>query len=88
MVAALGLAALALLLAWRRSGPRRPCPEVAIPDGTTIAFSVGKPVVTDTAEERAAIEKAVQAMEAAAKDVTFTSPTPPAAPPKKADAKK
>ena len=87
MVAALALAALALLLAWRRSGPRRPCPEVAIQDGTTIDFSVGKPVVTDTAEERAAIEKTVKAMPAAAKDVTFTSPTPPAAPPKKADAK-
>lgn len=88
VVAVLVLVAGALALARWRFGPRKIHPEIAIQDGTTIDFSSGKPVIKDTAKEKASIEKAVKEMEEAAQGVTFTSPTPPAAPPKKAEAKK
>lgn len=88
VVTILGLLAGALALARWRLGPRKIHPEIVIQDGTTIDFSSGKPVIKDTAKEKASIEKAVKEMEEAAQGVTFTSPTPPAAPPKKAEAKK
>lgn len=50
------------------SAPKR---EVAIQDGKTIDFSSGTAVVKDDASGKDAIEKAVAAMDAAAKDVTF-----------------
>ena len=49
-------------------------PEVPIEDGKTIDFSSGVPIVKDTATEKAAIDRAVKAMEDAAKDVTFGPP--------------
>ena len=79
-VAVVVLSAIALLLARRKTAPH---PEVAIQDGKTIDFSSGKPVVKDSAKEKAAIEKAVKEKEEAAKGVTFTSPTAPPAAPKK-----
>jgi maltose-binding protein MalE len=84
-VAVIVLSTVALLLALRKTAPH---PEVAIQDGKTIDFSSGKPVVKDSAKEKAAIDKAVKEMEEAAKGVTFTSPTAPPAAPKKSDAKK
>jgi len=83
-VAVVVLSAVALLLTHRKTAPH---PEVAIQDGKTIDFSSGKPVVKDSAKEKAAIDKAVKEMEAAAKDVIFSSPTAPPATPKKSDTK-
>ena len=84
-VAVAVLSAGALLLAWRKMAERhaRPKPEVAIQDGKTLDFSSGKPVVKDTAKEKAAIEKAVREMDEAAKGVTFGSPPAKPAEPKK-----
>jgi hypothetical protein len=48
-----------------------PKPAVAIEEGKTLDFSSGKPVVRDSADDRAAMEAALKEMEAAAKDVTF-----------------
>ncbi|PTX98441.1 hypothetical protein [Opitutus sp. ER46] len=53
-------------------------PEVPIQDAATIDFSTGKPVVRDTPQEKAAINRAVEQMNAAAANVTF-SPAPAAA---------
>jgi hypothetical protein len=68
----------------------KPVPPVDLMkhDGQTIDFSSGRPVVKDSAEDRAAIAKAKQEMDEAAKDVTFgppakKSPPPEPAPPKK-----
>ena len=57
-------------------------PPVAIEDGKTIDFSSGKPVVKDSTQDKAAIDKAVKEMDDAAKDVTF-GPLPAAAETKK-----
>ena len=51
-----------------RNGPRVP-----IQDGKTIDMSSGRPVVLDDARSRAAIDKAVKEMDAAASEVTFKS---------------
>jgi hypothetical protein len=83
-VAVVVLSALALLLTRWKAGTGKPHPEVAIQDGKAIDFSSGKPVVKDTAKEKASIDKTVKEMDEAAKGVTFASPTPP----KKADPKK
>ena len=52
----------------RVKGPK---PEVAIQDGKTIDFSTGRPIVRDDAKQKAALEKSVKEMEAAAANVTF-----------------
>lgn len=57
-------------------------PPVAIEDGKTIDFSSGKPVVKDSTQDKAAIDKAVKEMDDAAKDVTF-GPLPAATETKK-----
>ena len=60
--------------------------DLAKHDGQTIDFSSGKPVVKDSAEDKAAIEKAAKEMEEAVKDVSFGPPVkkkePAPAPPK------
>ena len=43
-------------------------------DGKTIDFSSGRPVVKDSAADRAAIEKAKKDMDAAVKEVSFGPP--------------
>ncbi len=54
-------------------------------DGQTLDFSSGRPVVKDSAEDRAAIAKAKREMDEAVKGVTFgppvTQPQPPPPPP-------
>jgi hypothetical protein len=74
----LALAALiAGMLAFRFFKPgiaARTNPSVAIEDGKTIDFSSGKPVVKDSAQDKAAIDAAVKEMEEAVKDVTFGPP--------------
>lgn len=64
-------------------------PEIAIQDGKTIDFSSGRPVVKDDAKQKAAIDRAVREMDAAAASVTFAPAQPagkksaqPPAPPK------
>ena len=52
-------------------------PEVPIRDNTTIDFSSGHPVVTDSAGETALIEAAAKDMAEAVKDIRF-EPTAPA----------
>lgn len=52
-----------------------------IEDGKTIDYSTGLPMVRDTANEKAIMDKARQAMEEAMSGVTFGSPPP--VPPKK-----
>jgi len=59
----------------------QPKPSVAIQDAKTIDFSSGKPVVKDSAEEKAIIEQSVREMNEAAAGVTF-GPSPPPAPKK------
>ena len=54
-------------------------PPVAIQDGKTIDFSSGKPVVKDSAKEKAVIDAAVKEMDEAVKDMTITSPPAPPA---------
>ena len=71
------LSAFALLLAWKIAESLKPHPEIAIQDGKTIDFSSGRPVVKDTAKEKASIEKSVKEMEEATKGVSFGPPTPP-----------
>lgn len=78
-VAVAVLGAAALLLVRRKMAANKPKPQIAIQDGKTIDFSSGKPVVRDTAKEKASIEKAVKEMEDAAKGVSF--PPPAAKPP-------
>jgi hypothetical protein len=75
-VAVVVLSAGALLLVRWKTGPRQAHPEVAIQDGKTIDFSSGKPVVKDTAKEKASIDKSVKEMEEATKGVSFSSPVP------------
>ena len=61
--------------------PAIPKPSVAIQNEKTIDFSSGKPVVKDSAEEKAIIERSVKEMNEAAAGVTFgPAPTPQPAP--------
>lgn len=79
------MVALGIWLTSRRGATRRTNPEVPIQNGKTIDFSSGKPVVKDEAKDKAAIDQAVAAMDAATKNVTFTpkaAPTPSTAPSK------
>ncbi len=89
------LVLLAVMLAWPRRlkhGSRAPAPggssapvDLTRHDGQTIDFSSGRPVVTDTPADRAALERTLREMAEAAKTVTFAppQPAPPAAPAKK-----
>jgi hypothetical protein len=81
---------VAVAMAWRRFRPApKMNPPMAIQDSATIDFSSGKPVVKDSAQEKAIIDAAVKEMDDAVKGVAFTptapAPTPaaptPAAPP-------
>ncbi len=54
---------------------------VAIQDGKTLDFSSGKPVLKDSAEEKAIIEQSVKEMNEAAAGVTF-GPVPKTPAPK------
>ena len=53
-----------------------PKPDVPIQDLKTIDFSSGKPVVKDSADDKAVIDRAKKEMDDATKDITF-EPTPP-----------
>lgn len=54
-----------------------PAVSVAIQDGKTLDFSSGKPVLKDSADEKAIIEQSVKEMNEAAAGVTFgPAPTP------------
>jgi hypothetical protein len=87
-----GMAGYVLWYVIDRRAKMRAAPPVAVQpaapvdltkhDGQTIDFSSGRPVVKDSAADRAAIEKAKQEMAEAAKDVTFGPPAkkPPAPP--------
>lgn len=86
--AVIGLSTVALFVARTKLSPGQRHPDVAIQDGKTIDFSSGRPVVKDTAKEKADIARAVKEMEEAAKDVSFSPPPPPAPAPGKAGAKK
>jgi hypothetical protein len=55
----------------RREPTTAPRPQVAIQDGKTIDFSNGTAVVKDTPADKAAMDAAVKAMDAAASTVTF-----------------
>ena len=55
---------------------QKPSPEVAIQDGKTIDFSSGRPVIKDDAKQKAAFEKSLKEMDAAAKGVTFAPRQP------------
>ncbi|MDB6113325.1 MAG: hypothetical protein JWQ83_2041 [Lacunisphaera sp.] len=87
-------------VAWQRLHPAPAAPVVAKPgpaaepvvlgganERKTIDFSSGKPVVKDTAADRAAIDAALKDMAEATKNVTFDRPgkkaEPMPAPPKK-----
>jgi len=50
---------------------------VPIQDGKTIDFSGGAPAVKDGAADKAAMDAAVKAMDAASKGVTFPADPPP-----------
>jgi hypothetical protein len=78
VAAALGVA---VAMAWRHFRPApKMNPPMAIQDNATIDFSSGKPVVKDSAQEKAIIDAAVKEMDDAVKDVVF-APTSPAANP-------
>jgi hypothetical protein len=62
----------------RSGGPAAPSSMVAIQDGKTIDFSSGKPVVKDSPEEKAIIDRATKEMDEAARSVTFGPPPKPA----------
>jgi uncharacterized membrane protein len=93
----------------RRAAPAATSPKVVGPlkaeppfvplgganEGKTIDFSSGKPVVTDSPEDRAALEKALREIAEATRDVTFgpgakaaPATAAPAAPAPAADPKK
>lgn len=74
---ALGVAG-AMALRHFRPGPKMN-PPVAIQDNATIDFSSGRPVVKDSAREKAIIDAAVKEMDDAVKDVVFTAPAPASA---------
>lgn len=78
------LVAAALALAFRARHPTTPsvpaaAEPIAIEDGKTIDFSSGRPVVSQTPADQAAMEAVLREMEAAAAEVTFEPTTPPAA---------
>lgn len=77
----IGLAIAVLVLAgivgYFLNRPANPPPSIAIEDGKTIDFSTGEPVMTGTAEDQAAIEKAQREMEAATEGITFPAKTQP-----------
>lgn len=54
----------------------KPKPFVAIENGKTLDFSSGAPILKDTAQEKAIIDKSVKDMEDALKDVSFGPPPP------------
>jgi len=60
--------------------PSAPKPEVAIQDEKTIDFSSGKPVVKDSAEEKAIIANSVKEMNEAAAGIRFGPAPKPAEP--------
>jgi len=62
------------------ANPSAPKPEVAIQDEKTIDFSSGKPVVKDSAEEKAIIANSVKEMNEAAAGITFGPAPKPAEP--------
>lgn len=76
IVTGIALGALAAWLFLDRTPRAQPPAPVAIQDGKTIDFSSGKPVVKDSAKEKAIIDAAVKEMEEASKTVTF-APTAP-----------
>jgi len=63
----------------RPATPAAARPTVAIQDGKTLDFSSGKPVLKDSADEKAIIERSVREMNEAAAGVTFGPAAPPAA---------
>ncbi len=65
---------------WRTTKAKAPKPSVAIQDGKTIDFSSGVPLIKDDAKQKAALEKSLKEMEAAAAHITF-----PPSEPKKQD---
>jgi len=72
-----------------KANPPPPAEPVAIQDRKTIDFSSGRPVVKDSAQERAIIDAAVKEMDEAAKNVSFgpiASPAPTKKPPAPAEA--
>lgn len=72
-------AAAALWFYASRAGGGRRGPPVPVPiqDGKTIDFSNGSPVVTDSAADKAAMDRTVKEMDAASKTVTFSADPPP-----------
>jgi hypothetical protein len=52
----------------------KPKPFVAIEDGKTLDFSSGAPILKDTAQEKAIIDKSLKEMEDALKNVSFGPP--------------
>lgn len=60
-------------------GPAAPTVDLTKTDGQTIDFSSGKPVVKNSAEDKAAMDAALKDMAEATKDTTFTAPKKPAA---------
>lgn len=71
-----------LVAAWfaTRPPPPKPAaikPVVPIRDGATIDFSSGKPVVKQTAEEKAIIDAAVKEMDDAARNIQLAPIVPP-----------
>jgi hypothetical protein len=64
---------VAVAMTWRHFRPApKVNPPVAIQDNATIDFSSGKPVVKDSAQEKAIIDAAVKEMDDATKGVVFT----------------
>jgi hypothetical protein len=72
---------LVCLRRYKRLSVTPPPVDLSRHDGETIDFSSGKPVVKNSAADRAVLDKTVQEMDEAAKTVTF-GPTPPTAAPK------
>jgi len=50
---------------------------VPVQDGKTIDFSGGRPVIRDSAADKAAMDAAVKEMDEASKSVTFPAGSPP-----------
>ena len=73
-LAILIIAVLAGFYLQRKSPPPVP---VAIQNGQTIDFSTGEAVVTETAEDRAALQAAQLEMEAATAEITFQPKSQP-----------
>lgn len=71
LIASMGAGA-ALIWWLGRPQPDATHSSVVIKDGQTIDFSSGKPVVTDSAKDKAIIDAAVKEMDEAARHVTFS----------------